>query len=143
MPKLISFPEVGIIVDGLYRNYSKEKLDQKPIKKLASDCGVSDNTLLKVRSILIAMKLLIVVGERAQQRCYWNTEKCSPNPVMLTEIYRVYTKDVKSRVKVIRKKEPRFPSKELALQSLAKRGYTEIILKTVDGNKTIVETYTY
>lgn len=141
MARFISMPEMGIIVDSIYRNYSKPKIDQKNVNKLAVDCNVSAAILLKVRNILAAMQLVIIEGERAQQKCRWNTAKSSPNPVMLTEVYRAYTKDAKSRVKVEIKKELRLPSKELALQGLFKTGCVEITLKYVNGKSKTIEIY--
>lgn len=129
MAKVISLPEMGIVIDGIYRNYSKHKVDQKNVNKLAADCNVSVNVLIKIRNILAARQQLIIEGERAQQKCYWNTAKSKPNPVMLTEIYREYTKDVKSRVKV-KKKEKCLPSLESALQTLVKLGWTGVIEKS-------------
>lgn len=142
MPKFITMPQVGIVVDGIYRNYSKPKFEQKNVTKLAVDCGVSAAILLKVRNILATMTFVVVEGERAQQKCYWNPSKSAPNPVMLTEVYRAYTKDAKSRVKVERK-ERRLPSKELALQALVKTGCVRITLHYLAGNKETIETYKY
>lgn len=138
MSKFITMPQVGIIVDGIYRNYSKFKFEQKNITKLAIDCGVSAAVLLKVRNILTTMQLVIVEGERAQQKCYWNPSKSAPNPVMLTEVYRVYTKDAKSRVKV-EKKERRLPSFESALLAIRKAGWDEISLRKTVGYRRITE----
>lgn len=132
MARFISMPEMGIIIDGIYRNYSKVKIDQKNVNKLAADCNTSVNVLIKVRNILAARQLLIIEGERATQKCYWNTAKCKPNPVMLTEVYRVYTKDAKSRVKV-EKKERRLPSFESALLAIRKAGWNEITLRKTEG----------
>lgn len=143
MPNFITMPQAGIIIDTLYRNYSKPKFEQKNVNLLAKDCGVSVQILLKVRKIMTTMQLLIVDGERAAQKCYWNTAKSKPNPVMLTEVYRVYTKDAKSRVKVEIKKEKRLPSKELALQGLAKTGCAKIMLLYIDGNKEVTEVYKF
>lgn len=133
MARFISLPEMGIIIDGIYRNYSKAKIDQKNVNKLAADCNTSVTVLLKVRNILIARQQLIVEGERATQKCFWNTAKSAPNPVMLTEVYRVYTKDAKSRVKVEIKKERRLPSFESALLAIRKAGWDEISLRKTEG----------
>lgn len=140
MSKIISIPEIGIIVDGIYRNYSKSKIDQKNINQLAVDCGVSVRTLLRVRTILAEMKLLIIEGERSQQKCYWNPSKCSPNPTLLTEIYRIYTKGVKSRVRV-EKKVKRLPSIESAMLAFKKAGWDEVILKKTVRYKIVQESY--
>mgnify|MGYP006896007664 FL=1 len=140
MAKIYTMPEIGIIIDGIYRNYSKAKIDQKNVNKLAADCNTSANVLMKVRNILAEMRQIIIEGERAQQKCYWNTSKCAPNPALLTEVYRTYTKDVKSRVKV-EKKVQRLPSFELALLALKKQGWDMVILKKSSGYKKVSEEY--
>lgn len=140
MSRIITLPEIGIIIDGIYRNYSKPKVDQKNINKLAADCSVSVTVLLKVRSILVKRKLLVVIGERAQQKCYWNPERCSPNPTLLTDVYREYTKDAKSRVKVVERAK-RLPSIESALLAFKKAGWEEVILKKTAGYKAVQESY--
>lgn len=66
--------------------------------------------------------------------------KCAPNPALLTEVYRTYTKDVKSRVKV-EKKVQRLPSFELALLALKKQGWDMVILKKSSGYKKVSEEY--
>lgn len=132
MARFISMPEMGIIIDGIYRNYSKAKIDQKSVNKLAADCNTSVNVLMKVRNILAARQQLIIEGERTTQKCFWNTAKSAPNPVMLTEVYRIYTKDAKSRVKVERK-EKRLPSFESALLAIRKAGWNEITLRKTEG----------
>ena len=114
MAKIYTMPEIGIIIDGIYRNYSKAKIDQKNVNKLAADCNTSANVLMKVRNILAEMQQIIIEGERAQQKCYWNTSKCAPNPALLTEVYRTYTKDVKSRVKVEKKSKQCWSSRKKA-----------------------------
>ena len=136
MAKIYTMPEIGIIIDGIYHNYSKAKIDQKNVNKLASDCNTSANVLMKVRNILAEMQQIIIEGERAQQKCYWNTSKCA----LLTEVYRTYTKDVKSRVKV-EKKVQRLPSFELALLALKKQGWDMVILKKSSGYKKVSEEY--
>ena len=140
MAKIYTMPEIGIIIDGIYRNYSKAKIDQKNVNKLAADYNTSANVLMKVRNILAEMQQIIIEGERAQQKCYWNTSKCAPNPALLTEVYRTYTKDVKSRVKV-EKKVQRLPSFELALLALKKQGWDMVILKKSSGYKRVSEEY--
>lgn len=140
MAKIYTMPEIGIILDGIYRNYSKHKMEQKNVTVLAVECHTSTNVLLKVRNILTEMGILIIEGERAQQKCYWNPSKCIPNPALLTEVYRAYTRDVKSRVKV-EKKVQRLPSFELALLALKKQGWDMVILKKSSGYKKVSEEY--
>lgn len=141
MPNFITMPQVGIIIDTLYRNYSKPRFEQKNVNLLAKDCGVSVQILLKVRKIMVVMQLLIVDGERAAQKCYWNTVKSKPNPVMLTEVYRVYTKDAKSRVKVEIKKEKRLPSEQLALLTFKKKGALKVTVEYVNSYKRTIEVF--
>lgn len=140
MSKVISLPEMGIILDSIYHNYSKHKIDQENTTRLAAKCNTSINVLLKVRSILAERQLLIIEGERAKQTCYWNTAKSAPNPVMLTDIYRIYTKGVKSRVKVEKKKAA--PSSiESALLIFRKKGALEVTVKYACGYKKTIEVY--
>ena len=60
MAKIYTMPEIGIIIDGIYRNYSKAKIDQKNVNKLAADCNTSANVLMKVRNILAEMQQIIL-----------------------------------------------------------------------------------
>lgn len=64
MAKIYTMPEIGIILDGIYRNYSKHKMEQKNVTVLAVECRTSTNVLLKVRNILTEMGILIIAGER-------------------------------------------------------------------------------
>lgn len=141
MSRVISLPDMGIILDGIYRNYIKDKIDQKSIRQLALDCGTSSAVILKVRKILAERHQLIIEGEKAGQKCYWNINKCAPNPTMLTEIYRIYTKDVKSRVKVRIKKERREPSIELAMSILRDLKWDRVILVKTSGYLKSTEEY--
>lgn len=144
MGKIINIPQMGIILDGIYRNYSKPALDQKNIRDLSKECGVNKNMLIAVRNILAARKCLIIEGIKRSQRCYWNPSRSTPNPAMLTDVYREYTKNMKSGVKVEkRESRKRLPSEEAALQALAQRGCVRVILKFVRGNKTTIETYDF
>lgn len=144
MGRIISIPQMGIILDGIYRNYSKPPLDQKNLRDLSKECGTSKNTLTTIRDILATRKCLIVEGIKRSQRCYWNPSRSTPNPAMLTDVYREYTKNMKSRVKVERReKRKRLPSEEAVLQALAQRGCVRVILKFVRGNKTTIETYDF
>lgn len=134
MGKIITLPQVGIIVDTIYRNSIKPKYEQKSIRDLASHTEVSYNVLGKIRDILRSMRLLIVEGEKAGQKSYWNPSKSIPNPAMVIEVYRIYTKDIKSKIKVVSNKQPRVPSFELAIQTLVKLGWCGVIQKvTVNG----------
>lgn len=86
------------------------------------------------------MHLLIVEGERRSQKCYWNTCKCAPNPALVSEVHKTYTKDAKSRVNTKRKKEKQFSFEE-ALAFLKKLGWEEVRLKKHSGYKTTEESY--
>lgn len=141
MSHVLTLPEIGIVIDNVYRNYNKSYIEQKNLRDLAKDCGISSNTLQEIKKILVAMGLLIVYGERRSQRTYWNEEKSKPNPVMLSEVYRVFTKDIKSRIRVSIKKERRLPSFETALLVIKKAGWDEIILRKSSSYKEVTEKY--
>lgn len=139
MSRILTMPEVGIIVDCLYHNSIKPKYEQKSLTALSAKCEVSKASLTRVRSILIEKKLLLIEGNRRTQTCCWNPDMCTPNPNMLLEIYRVYTKDVKKRVKVIHQKVKRLPSIEAAILAFKKAGWDEITLKKTVGNTTDIK----
>lgn len=84
------------------------------------------------------MHLIIKEGQTAGQKIYWNPEKSTPNPTMLQEIYRIYAKDRKSKVRV--SKKPGKISLEAALRTLVKMGFAGVIEKSVkDGYRTMKE----
>lgn len=127
----VSIPQMNIIIDALYRNSLKSKLDQKSIKELTPILGVSRKVVDKVKFILKEMCLLIIEGERNHQFMYWNSQKSAPNPLMVTEVYRIYTKDAKSKIKVKIQKAKRRPNLDDAVIALVKLGFTGIIEKTI------------
>lgn len=136
--KTMTIQQVGLCVDAIYANYSKSKISQKNTNQLASDCGISVAVVIKIKKILANMKILIIEGERAAQTCSWNPCKCKPNDTLLREVYKIYTSDAKTRVKVENKKRS---SLEGALEVLVKAGWEGIIKKIkVDGIRTITET---
>ena len=136
--QMVAIQNIGIIIDAIYHNYSKSKMDQKSIANLAKDCDVTVAVLTKVRNILIDMKLLVVEGERRSQVCWWNANKCKPNEVLLREVYKKYVSHIKSRVKVENKKRSTL---EGALETLIKLGYEGVIKKVhVEGFRTFTET---
>ena len=139
MSTFITIQSVGLALDTLYHNSQKPKLEQKPIKELAQKIGISTVSLLNIKKVLVDMNLLIVSGEKRGQSVEWNQCKSKPNQHMLTEVYRVYTKDAKSRVKV-RTKSQASGSLESALQVLVKLGYTGTI-RRVTGAKGNVISY--
>lgn len=137
---MITMQMCGVIIDSLYRNYELPKFEQKSLRDLAKHCGVATMTFDKVRRILIDMKLLIVEGRNKGQQTIWHPDKCSPNPAMVTEVYKKYAKDAKCRIKVSVVKKVASPSLESSLQALVKLGYTGVISKVNrDGYKTVTE----
>lgn len=135
--KPILMQHVGVIIDALYKNYSKEKFEQLSLQQLAAKLSMSVATVTKVRNILAKRQVLIVEGERRSQKCYWNTMRCKPNEQLLLDVYKEYTKDAKSRVKV-NKKSKRLSSIEQALLILKKEGWTKVKLGKVYAG-TIIE----
>lgn len=136
--KTMTIQQMSLCIDAIYTNYSKSKISQKNTNQLAADCGVSASVLIKIKKLLADMKLLIIEGERVAQVCTWNPCKCKPNETLIREVYKAYTSDAKTRVKVENKKRS---SLEGALEVLVKAGWEGIIRKTkVDGIRTITET---
>lgn len=135
----ITFQHCELVVDALYHNSERKKFEQKGMRQIAEDCNVSVPVVQKVKSILVDMKLLIVEGERRSQECIWHPDKSKPNPVMLREVYKVYTKGARSKV-MVSKKRSAPTSIDSALQVLVKLGYTGVISKVKhDGYRTITE----
>lgn len=131
MSKPLLLQSCGLVLDALYRNSEKCKLSQKSVTEIAKDCGVSTLPVNKVRNILIRRQLLVTYGFGRGQYTSWNPQMSKPNPEMLASIYKEYTKDAKSRVKVI-KKEGRI-SLERALRTLVSLGYTGVISKSINS----------
>jgi hypothetical protein len=123
---------VGVIIDVFYKNYSKEKFEQLSLKQLAAKLEMSVVTITKVRDILAKRQVLIVEGERRNQKCYWNTARCKPNEHLLLDVYKEYTKDAKSRVKV-EKKSKRLSSIEQAMLVFKKEGWDKVTLSKTVG----------
>lgn len=130
--KPILMQHVGVIIDVFYKNYSKEKFEQLSLKQLAAKLEMSVVTITKVRDILAKRQVLIVEGERRNQKCYWNTARCKPNEHLLLDVYKEYTKDAKSRVKV-EKKSKRLSSIEQTLLILKKEGWDKVTLSKTVG----------
>lgn len=130
--KPILMQHVGVIIDVFYKNYSKEKFEQLSLKQLAAKFEMSVVTITKVRDILAKRQVLIVEGERRNQKCYWNTARCKPNEHLLLDVYKEYTKDAKSRVKV-EKKSKRLSSIEQAMLVFKKEGWDKVTLSKTVG----------
>lgn len=135
--KPILMQHVGVIIDTLYKNYSKEKFEQLSLKQLAARLSTSVATITKIRNILANRHVIIIEGERRSQKCYWNPCKCKPNDTLLLDVYKEYIKDAKGRVKV-NKKSKRLSSIEQALLILKKEGWTKVKLGKVHAG-TIIE----
>ena len=132
MSKPLLLQSCGLVLDALYRNSEKCKLSQKSVTEIAKDCGVSTLPVHKIRNILIHRQLLVTYGFGRGQYTSWNPQMAKPNPEMLASIYKEYTKDAKSRIKVVAKKEGRV-SLERALRALVSLGYTGVISKSVNS----------
>lgn len=132
MSKPLAIQTCGLVLDALYRNSERSKLSQKTVAIIAKDCGVSVLPVTKIRSILVHRQLLVTYGFGRGQYTSWNPEMAKPNPDMLASIYKEYTKDAKSRIKVVAKKEGRV-SLERALRALVSLGYTGVISKSVNS----------
>ena len=130
--KPILMQHVGVIIDTLYKNYSKEKFEQLSLKQLAVKLSMSVATITKVRNVLANRRIIVIEGERRTQKCYWNPCKCKPNDTLLLDVYKEYTKDAKSRVKV-NKKSKRLSSIEQAMLVFKKEGWDKVTLSKTVG----------
>ena len=124
----LSSARFNLIVDSIYRNCQRNKIDQRDQRTLAKNCQVSPTTFIKVRNFLQTSKLLIVEGACRSQQCVWFPGKSQPNPVMLTDLYEKYSR-FDGRGKVNEKKPGRI-SLESALRTLVQLGYTGVISKS-------------
>ena len=68
--KPILMQHVGVIIDTLYKNYSKEKFEQLSLKQLAVKLSMSVATITKVRNVLANRRIIVIEGERRTQKCY-------------------------------------------------------------------------
>lgn len=134
MSKFLTIQSCGLALDVLYRNSEKVKLSQESINALAKKVGISVLPMTKIRNILIHRQLLVTYGSGRGAYTAWNPNKSKPTPEMLESIYKEYTKDAKSRVKVV-KKEGRI-SLERALRALVTLGFTGVITKSVNSYTT-------
>lgn len=135
--KIISIQSVSLALDAMYRNYSKEKIDQKTFDRLCKDCELCFRTMSKIKDILINRKLLIVEGSKRSQVISWHPGKSAPNPDMLTSVYKEYTQ--KSRAEVKKIVAPKLEMTiEKACKFLADEGFTGIICKESKNNKICV-----
>lgn len=132
--KIISIQSVSLVLDAMYRNYSKKKIDQKTFDQLCKDCELCFRTMTKIKDILINRKLLIVEGSKRSQVISWHPDKSAPNPDMLTSVYKEYTQ--KSRAEVKKIAAPKLEMTiEKACKFLANEGFTGIICKESKNNK--------
>lgn len=135
----VTLQHCEIVVDALYHNVIRKKYEQKSLRQIATDCEVSVAVVQKIKGILVDMKMIIVEGERRSQECIWHPDKCCPNPAMLREVYKMYTKDARSKV-TVKQKRSASTSLESALQALVKLGYIGVISKVkYDGYRMITE----
>lgn len=132
MSKFLTIQSCGLVLDVLYRNSEKPKLSQKSLQELAKSAGVSVTPVMKIKQLLVQRQLLVTYGSGRGQHTSWNPQMSKPNPDMLASIYKEYTKDAKSKVKVVAKKEGRI-SLERALRTLVMLGFTGVISKSVNS----------
>lgn len=132
--KIISIQSVALVLDAMYRNYSKKKIDQKTFSRLCKDCELSFKTMSKIKDILVNRKLLIVEGAKRSQVISWHPGKSAPTPEMLSSVYKEYTQ--KSRAEVKKIAAPKLEMTiEKACKFLADEGFTGIICKESKNNK--------
>ena len=129
MSKVITYQICGVVLDALYHNTQKDTKDQKSMRQVAKDCGVSLATIFAFRDILIDLKIIIKEGNRAGQKIYWHPDKAGLNEKMSRNVYNIYVGDKrkkalkpkKQNVKVVKTTEL---SIETAILFLVENGFT-------------------
>lgn len=127
--KAITLNDVTNVVNSLYYNCTHPG-DVKPVQTIADKCKTSSVVVIKVKKILVSMGILFLNGEKRSQKCYWHASKAKPNAAMILEVYRVYTKDFKSKTHIQVTTNKRVPSLETCIKTLVSNGFTGIIEKT-------------
>lgn len=129
--KSVKRETVEKICKAIYDNSKKKPVDQESARSMSDHISINVNTFNKVRNIMRGMNVLIITGQRAAQRTAWNADKANLNSSMIEEIYRIYTKDSESKMKIEVKHEKRLPSLDRALEALVSLGYEGIIVKSI------------
>lgn len=138
LTRVLSLEQVSKMISWFYENSCKPKEKQEAMDRILTMTSCSRNQILRVRNVLRTMNLLITHGTRKYQTTEWNKCKATPNPSMLKEVYRIYTMEPQSKVKVAKRKTSPFES---ALMTLVNLGYTGVLTKsTVNGYATTIET---
>lgn len=115
MSKVITYQICGLVLDALYHNTQKDPKDQKSMRQVAKDCGVSLATLFAFRDILIDLKIIIKEGNRSGQKIYWHPDKAGLNEKMSRNVYNIYVGD--RRKKIIKPKKQVVKSIELSIET--------------------------
>lgn len=139
MAKKFTKEHLSTIINAIYKSSTSPVGNQKTLKELQKETNVSVNTLIKVRSILCNMKLLVIIGPRNSQHSFWNPDYSTPNSSMVSEVFRVYTQDPK--VAKNQHKVQKLPSFEMALRAIASKNWQKLTVETVQNNKTVIEIY--
>lgn len=135
MARTITMSQVGAIITNLYTNYSKEKFEQLSLRQLASRLSVSTTIIVRIRKLLANRQLLVIEGEKRNQKCYWNDARCVPNDVLVQNVYKTYIKSIKSSSKP---KASSISSEKEAFLFLKEKGWTSIKLGKICAG-TIIE----
>lgn len=115
MSRVITYQICGLVLDALYHNTQKDPKDQKSMRQVAKDCGVSLATLFAFRDILIDLKIIIKEGNRSGQKIYWHPDKAGLNEKMSRNVYNIYVGD--RRKKIIKPKKQVVKSIELSIET--------------------------
>ena len=128
MSKVITYQICGVVLDALYHNTQKDPKDQKSMRQVAKDCGVSLATLFAFRDILVDLKIIIKEGNRAGQKIYWHPDKVGLNEQMSRNVYNIYVGDKRKKTIKPKKQVVKSTKIELSIETailfLVENGFT-------------------
>lgn len=134
MSRVITYQICGLVLDALYHNTQKDPKDQKSMRQVAKDCGVSLATLFAFRDILVDLKIIIKEGNKAGQKIYWHPDKAGLNEKMSRNVYNIYVGD--RRKKTIKPKKQTVKTTELSIETailfLAENGFNGQITRQLN-----------
>lgn len=134
MSRVITYQICGLVLDALYHNTQKDPKDQKSMRQVAKDCGVSLATIFAFRDILVDLKIIIKEGNRAGQKIYWHPDKAGLNEKMSRNVYNIYVGD--KRRKVIKPKKQVVKPIELSIETailfLVENGFTGQLVRQIN-----------
>lgn len=119
---------VSIALDVIYTNACKSSDQQLPKHRLQKESGIGIPTFNKLWQELINRQLLFITGSTRGQRVSWNTQKCGMNPVLVKNIYSIFSKEEKP----VRRKSTKLQYDEI-VHYLQSRGWSGTLTRVKEN----------